>query len=203
MTLVGQHAPDFTAKAVVNGTDIVEYKLSENWKNGKCTILFFYPKDFTFVCPTELVAFQDKLKEFEKRNCQVVACSTDQEFSHHAWNQVPRDQGGLGGVQYPIVADTTKAISESFGVLHPTDKVAYRGLFLIDTNGVVRHMLVNDMPLGRNVGEALRILEAWQHVEAHGEVCPANWQEGADTIRPGVEESKEYFSKQGTVTVSN
>ena len=202
MTLVGQQAPDFTAKAVV-GTDIVSYTLSDNWNDGKYTLLFFYPKDFTFVCPTELVAFQDRLQDFATRDCNVVACSTDQEFSHFAWNQVPRDQGGLGGVTYPIVADTTKDIATAFGVLHPTDKVAFRGLFLIDANGVVRHMLVNDMPLGRSVDEALRTLEALQHVEAHGEVCPANWTQGSATIKPGVESSKEYFASQGKTVVAN
>lgn len=202
MTLVGNEAPDFEAKAVV-GDDIVDIKLSENWKGGKYTVLFFYPKDFTFVCPTELIAFNERLNEFKQRNCEVVACSTDQEFSHLAWNKVPRTEGGLGGVSYPIVADTTKTISEAFGVLHPMDKVAFRGLFLIDTNGVVRHMLVNDMPLGRSVDEALRMVDALQYHEEHGEVCPANWTEGDLTIKPDPEESKEYFEKANTVTVNN
>ena len=202
MTLVGTNAPDFTAKAVV-GDDIVTYTLSDNWKNGKYTLLFFYPKDFTFVCPTEIVAFSDRIKDFRDRNVEVVACSTDQEFSHLAWNKVTRTDGGLGGVEYPIVADTTKDIATAYGVLHPKDKVAYRGLFLIDENGVVRHMLVNDMPLGRSVDEALRMVDALQYFQQHGEVCPANWTQGELTIKANPEDSREYFRKANRVTATH
>ncbi len=201
MTLVGTQAPDFTAKAVV-GEEIVDYTLSNAWKNGRYTVLFFYPKDFTFVCPTELIAFDERRADFAERNVDLVACSTDQEFSHHAWNRMPRAEGGLGGVQYPIVADTTKDISRSFDVLAPGG-VAFRGLFLIDANGVVRHALVNDMPLGRNVDEALRMVDALQFHEQHGEVCPANWTQGALTIKANPEDAKEYFAKAATVTVKN
>lgn len=193
MTLVGTQAPDFTAKAVV-GEEIVDYTLSNNWKNGKLTVLFFYPKDFTFVCPTELIAFDGKLEEFQARGVELVGCSTDQEFSHHAWNRMPRAEGGLGGVRYPIVADTTKDIARAFDVL-AAGGVAFRGLFLIDANGVVRHALVNDMPLGRNVDEALRMVDALQFHEEHGEVCPANWTKGELTIKANPVDAKEYFEK--------
>jgi len=202
MTLIGTQAPDFTARAVI-GEDFVDYKLSNNWKNGKYTVLFFYPKDFTFVCPTELLAFNRRLKEFEGKNCQVVSVSTDTEFVHLAWKSTPVDAGGVGDIQYPMVADTTKAISEAYDVLHPEDKVAFRGLFLIDTSGVVRHMVVNDMPLGRSVDEALRMLDALQFHETHGEVCPADWREGDATIKPNPKDSKEYFRQAATVTVRN
>ncbi len=191
MALIGKDAPDFTAKAVV-GEDIVDYTLSNNWKNGNFTVLFFYPKDFTFVCPTELIAFNNALAAFEERNVKVVACSTDQEFSHHAWNKMPRVDGGLGGVEYPIVADTTKEIATNYDVL-ADGGVAYRGLFLIDTAGKIRHYVVNDMPLGRSVEEALRMVDALQFHEQHGEVCPADWHKGAATIKANPTDAKEYF----------
>lgn len=201
MTLVGTNAPDFTAKAVI-GEKIVPYTLSDNWKNGKYTLLFFYPKDFTFVCPTEIVAFSDRIQEFRERNVEVVACSTDQEFSHHAWNKMGRVDGGLGGVEYPLVADTTKDVATAYGVLHPTDKIAFRGLFLIDETGKVRHMLVNDMPLGRSVDEALRMIDALQFNQQHGEVCPANWTRGAMTIKANVTDSREYFQNANKLTAN-
>lgn len=191
MTLVGKQAPDFEAKAVV-GDDFVNYKLSDNWKDGKYTLLFFYPKDFTFVCPTEICAFSDRLEEFQERNVNVVACSTDQEFSHHAWNQMPRNEGGLGGVRYPLVADTKKEIAQAYDVLADSG-VAFRGLFLIDTDGVIRHMVVNDMPLGRSVDEALRMVDALQFHEEHGEVCPANWTPGQLAMKDNPKDSKQYF----------
>lgn len=191
MTLVGKHAPDFTAKAVV-GQDIVDYTLSDNWSHGKYTLLFFYPKDFTYVCPTEITAFGDRLDEFRSRNVEVVACSTDQEYSHRAWNLMPRHEGGLGGVAYPIVADTKKEISTAYGVLAETG-VAFRGLFLIDAKGKVRHMLVNDMSLGRSVDEALRMVDALQFNEANGEVCPADWAPGAAAIKSNPHDAKAYF----------
>ncbi len=201
MTLVGTTAPDFTAKAVV-GDNIVDYTLSNNWKEGKYTLLFFYPKDFTFVCPTEIIAFSDRIAEFLERNVNVVACSTDQEFSHHAWNKMPRADGGLGNVSYPIVADTKKEISTAYGVLSPGG-VAFRGLFLIDETGTVRHMLVNDMPLGRSVDEALRMIDALQFNQQHGEVCPANWTKGAATIKANPKDAKEYFQAANTITATN
>lgn len=189
--LVGKIAPRFTAQAVINGEEIVEDFSLEQYLGNKHVLLFFYPKDFTFVCPTELHAFQQKLAEFEERNVAVVACSTDTEQSHWGWLQVPKDKGGIQGITYPIVADTTKTISLNFGVLfgnydyNEDDElittgpmIAFRGLFLIDKEGIVRHQLVNDLPLGRNVDEALRMVDALQYFENNGEVCPANWSRG-------------------------
>ncbi len=188
--LVGKKAPAFTAAAVVNGEEIVEDFSLEQYK-GKYVVLFFYPKDFTFVCPTELHAFQEQLEEFKSRNVEVVAVSTDTEQSHWGWLQLPKDKGGIQGITYPIVADTNKTISYNYDVLAGDffydendqlaangELVAYRGLFLIDTEGVVRHQLVNDLPLGRNVAEALRVVDALQFFEENGEVCPANWEKG-------------------------
>lgn len=188
--LVGKKAPAFTAAAVINGEEIVEDFSLEQYK-GKYVVLFFYPKDFTFVCPTELHAFQEQLEEFKSRNVEVVAVSTDTEQSHWGWLQLPKDKGGIQGITYPIVADTNKTISYNYDVLAGDffydendqlaangELVAYRGLFLIDTEGVVRHQLVNDLPLGRNVAEALRVVDALQFFEENGEVCPANWEKG-------------------------
>lgn len=193
--LVGKKAPLFKAKAVVNGEEIVDDFSLEQYLGNKYVILFFYPKDFTFVCPTELHAFQAKLAEFEKRNTAVVAVSTDTEQSHWGWLQLPKDKGGIGGVTYPIVADTNKTISANYDVLNgeyfydennqmqaTAELVAYRGLFLIDKNGVVRHQLVNDLPLGRNIDEALRMVDSLQFLETKGEVCPANWTAGKDGL---------------------
>ena len=192
--LVGKQAPDFNAKAVINGEEIVDnFTLSQF--RGKYVVLFFYPKDFTFVCPTELHAFEAKKAEFEAKNVQLIAVSTDTEQSHWGWLQLSKKEGGIQGVTYPIVADTNKVISHNFDVLAGTwgydeddqlvaegELVAYRGLFLIDCEGKVRHQLVNDMPLGRNVDEALRMVDALQHLEKHGEVCPANWKPGQDAM---------------------
>ncbi len=201
MVLIGKDAPDFTAKAVV-GDNIVDYTLSNNWKNGKYTVLFFYPKDFTFVCPTEIIAFSDRVEEFRARGVELVACSTDQEFSHHAWNKMPRTDGGLGMVEYPIVADTKKSISTDYDVL-ADGGVAFRGLFLIDAKGKIRHMLINDMPLGRSVDEALRMIDALQFNEQHGEVCPANWTPGALSIKANPKDAKKYFEAANVATVKN
>jgi alkyl hydroperoxide reductase subunit AhpC len=194
---IQKEAPDFTATAV-KGREFVEIKMSE--MKGKYVVLFFYPLDFTFVCPTEIIAFDDVLEEFEKRNCEVVAVSVDSIFSHLAWQKTSRDAGGLGDVRFPIVADITKSISEDYGVLvHDGEDagVALRGLFLIDKEGIVRHATINDLPIGRNTAEVLRVLDALQYVEKHGEVCPANWSEGGDTIKPNPDGSQEYFSKHG------
>lgn len=192
-TLVGTDAPDFTAKAVV-GDDIVDFTLSEGgWKGGKYTVLFFYPKDFTFVCPTEIIAFSDAVPEFEKRNVQLVGVSIDNEFCKHAWKQVARNEGGIGDVAYPLVADVSHEICQDYGV-QSAGGPAYRGLFLIDANGKVRHTVVNDMPLGRSVQECLRMVDALQFFEANGEVCPADWHPGQATIKANLKDSKEYFS---------
>jgi peroxiredoxin (alkyl hydroperoxide reductase subunit C) len=189
--LVGKKAPSFSASAVVNGGEIVDNFSLDQFIGKKYTVLFFYPKDFTFVCPTELHAFQERLKDFEDRNVAVVAVSTDTEQSHWGWLQLSKEAGGIKGVTYPLVADTNKTISANYDVLAGewdyTDEgemmahgelIAYRGLFLIDKEGIVRHQLVNDLPLGRNVEEAIRMVDALQFLEENGEVCPANWSKG-------------------------
>ncbi|KAK8378440.1 hypothetical protein O3P69_011146 [Scylla paramamosain] len=189
---VTQPAPSFKAQAVVNG-DFKELSLEDF--RGKYLVLFFYPLDFTFVCPTELIAFSDHMAAFRELNCEVVGVSTDSHFSHLAWNNMPRKQGGLGGLQYPLLADFNKTISRDYGVLLEDDGVALRGLFLIDPEGVVRHMSINDLPVGRSVEETLRLLKAFQFVAEHGEVCPANWQPESPTIKPDPTGSLEYFNK--------
>jgi len=206
-TLLGKKAPLFKAKAVVNGNDIIDNYSLEQFIGKKEVIFFFYPLDFTFVCPTELIAFQRKIEEFRKRNVEVVACSIDSEFSHWAWLNTDQNNGGIKGVKYPIVADLTKTIAESFGVLageydYDNDgklvfegaPVAFRGLFLIDKKGVVRHSLINDLPLGRSVDEALRMVDSLQHFEEYGEVCPANWKEGEDAMKPSADGVADYLS---------
>jgi peroxiredoxin (alkyl hydroperoxide reductase subunit C) len=195
-SLVGKKAPSFKAQAVINGGEIVTDFSLEQYIGKKHVVLFFYPKDFTFVCPTELHAFQEKLNEFEKRNCAVVACSTDTEQSHWGWLQVDKKHGGIKGITYPIVADTTKTIATNYGVLFGEydvndngelittgPMIAFRGLFLIDKNGVVKHITINDLSLGRNVDEAIRVLDALQFTEENGEVCPANWSKGSEGMK--------------------
>ena len=206
-TLVGKKAPVFKASAVAMGGEIINDFSLEQYIGKKYVVFFFYPKDFTFVCPTELHAFQDSIAEFEKRNVAVVACSTDTEQSHWGWLQVPKGQGGIKGISYPIVADTTKTISSNFGVLtgeYYEDEneelvatgsmVAYRGLFLIDKNGVVRHALINDLPLGRSVEEAIRVVDALQQNEETGEVCPANWKKGDKAMQGSHTGVADYLS---------
>jgi peroxiredoxin (alkyl hydroperoxide reductase subunit C) len=206
--LTGKKAPSFKAKAVVSGGEIVENFSLDQYLGKKYVILFFYPKDFTFVCPTELIAFQEKLSEFEKRNTAVVAASTDTEQSHWAWLQTEKKMGGIKGVTYPIVADTNKTISSSYDVLAGKlsvaadgaieaegELVAYRGLFLIDKKGIVRHQLVNDLPLGRNVDETLRMVDALQFNEENGEVCPADWHKGKEGLKATHDGIASYLSK--------
>lgn len=196
MALVGKKAPSFKASAVINGEEIVDNYSLDQFIGKKYVVFFFYPKDFTFVCPTELHAFQEKLADFQSRNCEVVACSTDTEQSHWGWLQVEKRMGGIKGITYPLVADTTKTISLNFDTLsgdYDVDEngnlvatgpmIAFRGLFLIDKNGIVRHQLINDLPLGRNVDEAIRILDALQYNEEKGEVCPANWSKGKEAMK--------------------
>ncbi len=190
-TLVTKEAPDFTAQAVMPDDSFAELTLSSY--RGKYVILFFYPLDFTFVCPSEIIAFDKALAKFEEKNAQVIGVSVDSHFTHLAWKNTPREHGGIGSVRYPLVADLNKSISRDYGVLFD-DEVALRGLFLIDTEGVVRHALVNDLPLGRNVGEALRVLDALKFHEKHGEVCPANWREGEDAMKPTAEGVAEYLA---------
>ena len=187
---VQKTAPDFTAAAVVNGNIVQDYKLSSN--RGKYVVLFFYPLDFTFVCPTEIIAFSDRVVEFEKRNCQVIGVSVDSQFSHLAWINTPRKEGGLGELKYPLVADLTKKISADYGVLLDAG-IALRGLFVIDKEGTVQTITIHNLPLGRSVDEAIRVLDALQHFEKHGEVCPADWKPGADTI--DTKNAKKYFEK--------
>ena len=191
MSLVTKEAPDFTATAVMPDNTFSELKLSDY--KGKYTILFFYPLDFTFVCPSELIAFDKKLAEFKKRNCEVISVSIDSEFTHLAWKNTPVENGGIGNIQYPMIADITKNISKDFGVLF-NGAVALRGLFLIDKEGIVRHQVVNDLPLGRNIDEALRMLEALQFVETYGEVCPANWEEGKSSMKATPQGVAEYLA---------
>ncbi|GFO67683.1 peroxidase [Geomonas limicola] len=194
-TLVTQEAPDFTAQAVLPDNSFAEITLSKY--RGKYVVLFFYPLDFTFVCPSEILAFNKRVAEFKEKNCEVIGISVDSRFTHLAWKNTPVDQGGIGNVQYPLVEDLTKDIARSYGILLPGG-VALRGLFLIDTKGVVRHTVINDLPLGRSVGEALRMLDALQFVETHGgEVCPANWQEGAESMKPTKEGVSQYLAKHG------
>ncbi|HSX27139.1 MAG TPA: peroxiredoxin [Chlamydiales bacterium] len=191
MSLVGKKAPEFKAKAVVKDKVYDDFSLSDFL--GKYIVFFFYPLDFTFVCPTELHAFQEKLKEFEKRNTQVIGCSIDSWFSHSAWLNTPKSKGGIQGVSYPIVSDIHKSIARAFHVLKEEDGIAYRGLFLLDREGVVRHQLVNDLPLGRSVDEVLRLIDALIFHEEHGEVCPANWKAGAKAMKPNEQGLAEYF----------
>ena len=190
--LVAKPAPEFTAQAVMPDGSFKEIKLSDY--KGKYVILFFYPLDFTFVCPTEIIAFSEKMDEFKKRNTEVLGVSIDSHFSHLAWRNTDRKQGGLGDIQYPLVADVNKKITYDYGVMHEAG-IAFRGLFLIDTNGIVQHQLINNLPLGRNIDEALRIVDALQFHEKNGEVCPANWSEGSDGMKADPTGSKEYFQK--------
>lgn len=206
--LVGKKAPVFQADAVVNGGEFVENFSLTQFIGKKNVVFFFYPLDFTFVCPTELHAFQNKLEEFKKRDTEVVGCSVDSKFSHWAWLNTPKDKGGIQGVQYPIVADLSKSIAENYDVLAGEydvnddgnavfngNPVAYRGLFLIDKAGVVRHQVVNDLPLGRSVDEALRMVDALNFTEEHGEVCPADWKEGEDALKANADGIASYLSK--------
>ncbi|QHL87287.1 redoxin domain-containing protein [Nibribacter ruber] len=205
--LVGKKAPAFKATAVVDGEFVEDFSL-EQYIGKKHVIFFFYPLDFTFVCPTEIIAFQDRMADFERKNVAVVGCSIDSHFSHWAWLNTPRDKGGIEGVAYPLVADTTKTIATNYDVLaghydyndegemtFVGEPVAYRGLFLIDKEGVVRHQVVNDMPLGRSIDEALRMIDALQYFEVKGEVCPANWEEGKEAMEATREGVSNYLAK--------
>ena len=188
--LVQQSAPDFTAQAVMPDGSFSEISLSDY--KGKYVLLFFYPLDFTFVCPTEIIAFSDRTAEFEKQGVQILGVSVDSHFTHLAWRNTPRTEGGLGQIDYPLVADLNKDIARDYDVLLDGG-IALRGLFLIDRDGQVRHQVINDLPLGRSVDEALRMVQALQYFETNGEVCPADWQEGSRTIKPSPDASKEFF----------
>jgi len=189
---IQQEAPDFAAQAVMPDGSFKELRLSEY--KGKYVVLFFYPLDFTFVCPTEIVAFSDRVGEFKERGAEVLGVSVDSHFSHLAWRNTPRKKGGVGEVQYPLVSDLDKSISCSYGVLLEKPGIALRGLFLIDREGILRHITVNDLPLGRNVDEALRVIDALQFHEENGEVCPANWQKGREGMKPSQKGLEDYAS---------
>ena len=191
-TLVSKPAPDFGAQAVMPDGSFKQIELSDF--RGKYVVLFFYPLDFTFVCPTEIIGFSEKQGEFEKRNTQVIGVSIDSHFSHLAWRNTDRKAGGLGEIKYPLVADLNKQISKDYDVLGDMG-IAFRGLFLIDKDGIVQHQLINNLPLGRNIDEALRMVDALQFHEKNGEVCPAIWSEVSVGMKPDPKGSQEYFSK--------
>lgn len=189
---IGKPAPDFSVMAVVDG-EFKTVKLADY--KGKYVVLFFWPRDFTFVCPTEIIAFSDRADEFRKINCEILGCSTDSHFTHFAWVQQPRKQGGLGDMNIPLLADSTQQIARAYGVLKEDEGLAFRGLFIIDGKGILRQITINDLPVGRDVDETMRLVQAFQYTDAHGEVCPANWRPGKATIKPGLKESKEFFEK--------
>lgn len=189
---IGKPAPGFHATAVVNG-EFKDIKLSDY--RGKYVVFFFYPLDFTFVCPTEITAFSDRAEEFRKINCEIIGASVDSHFTHLAWTQTPRNEGGLGTMDIPLMSDLTHSIARDYGVLKEDDGIAFRGLFIIDDKGILRQITINDLPVGRSVDEILRLVQAFQFTDEHGEVCPAGWTPGKDTIKPTVKDSKEYFAK--------
>ena len=192
MCLVTKQAPQFEAEAVMPNNSFETVSLSSY--KGKYVVIFFYPLDFTFVCPSEILAFNKQIEDFKAKGCELLGVSVDSVYTHLAWKNTPVDQGGIGQVQFPLISDLSKSISIDYGVLFE-DGVSLRGLFLIDKDGVVRHQLVNDLPLGRNVDEALRVIDALQFHETHGEVCPANWRPGEDAMKPTPEGVADYLAK--------
>lgn len=190
--LVTKEAPDFTAQAVMPDNSFAEVKLSDY--RGKYVVLFFYPLDFTFVCPSEIIAFDKAVEKLKAKNTQLLGVSVDSHFTHLAWKNTARQDGGIGPISYPLVADLNKNISRDYGVLLD-ESVALRGLFLIDKDGIIRHAVINDLPLGRSVDEAIRMVDALQFTEEHGEVCPANWHEGDEAMKPTAEGVAEYLAK--------
>lgn len=192
--LVGRQVPDFTAAAVLaNGEITSEFHLAEVIKN-KHAIIFFYPLDFTFVCPSELIALDNRMTEFTKRNTVVIGVSIDSQFTHNAWRKTPVNDGGIGPVAYPLVADVNHSICQAFGIEHPTAHIALRGAFLVDTKGIVRSQIVNDLPLGRNIDELVRLVDALQFHEKHGDVCPAGWNKGDEGIKPTAEGIADFLT---------
>jgi peroxiredoxin (alkyl hydroperoxide reductase subunit C) len=191
--LVGKQAPDFTATAVLGNNEIKEIKFSEFTK-GKYAVVFFYPLDFTFVCPSELIAFDHRLEEFKKRNVEVIGVSIDSQFTHLAWKNTPIEKGGIGQVQYTLVADIKHEIAQAYDV-ESAGGVAFRGTFLIDKSGQVRHQYINDLPLGRNIDETLRLVDALQFTEEHGEVCPAGWNKGKKGMTASTEGVAKYLAE--------
>lgn len=195
--LVGKEAPDFTAKAVMPDNSIEENFNLKKYCKGKNCILFFYPLDFTFVCPSEIIAFNNRLKEFKLRKTEVISVSIDSHFTHLAWKQTPVEKGGIGNVQYPMVADLSKKISRDYDVLIG-EEVSLRGTFLIDAKGIVRHQVINDLPLGRNIDEAIRMVDALQFFEENGEVCPAGWERGEEGMKANSEGVAKYLKKNAS-----
>lgn len=189
--LIGNPAPKVRAKAIIDNEIIDHFTLDKYL--GQYVVLFFYPLDFTFVCPTEIHAFQDQEEEFAKRGAQLVGCSVDSHFSHYAWLQIPKSKGGIEGIRYPLISDLNKTIARDYQVLKEDEGIAYRGQFILDKQGIIRHQLINDLPLGRSTSEVLRILDALIHHEHHGEVCPANWKNGMKTMLPNQESMISYF----------
>ena len=196
MNLIGKPAPDFTAPAVL-GDNTIQPDFNLGALKGRPVVLFFYPLDFTFVCPTEILEFNRKLGSFKEKGVEVVGVSVDSQFSHLAWKNTPVNRGGIGDIQYPLVADLTKQISASYGVLFEEAGVAFRGTFLIDKDGIVRHCVVNDLGLGRNIDETLRMVDALRFHEEHGEVCPANWRHGEEAMTPTPDGVATYLSEHG------
>ena len=195
MVLVTRQAPDFTSSAVLGNGEIVNNFNFKKHVNGKAAVLFFYPLDFTFVCPSELIAFDHRYEEFKKRGVEVVGVSIDSEFTHNAWRNTPTENGGIGAVKYALAADVKHEIAKAYGIEHPEEGVALRASFLIDKNGVVRHQIVNDLPLGRNIDEMLRMVDALQLHEEHGEVCPAQWEKGKEGMKDSPEGVAKYLKQ--------
>ena len=195
MVLVTRQAPDFTSSAVLGNGEIVDNFNFKKHIDGKAAVLFFYPLDFTFVCPSELIAFDHRYEEFKKRGVEVVGVSIDSEFTHNAWRNTPTENGGIGAVKYALAADVKHEIAKAYGIEHPEEGVALRGSFLIDKNGVVRHQVVNDLPLGRNIDEMLRMVDALQFHEEHGEVCPAQWEKGKEGMKDSPEGVAKYLKQ--------
>ena len=195
MVLVTRQAPDFTSSAVLGNGEIVNNFNFKKHVNGKAAVLFFYPLDFTFVCPSELIAFDHRYEEFKKRGVEVVGVSIDSEFTHNAWRNTPTENGGIGAVKYALAADVKHEIATAYGIEHPEECVALRASFLIDKNGVVRHQIVNDLPLGRNIDEMLRMVDALQFHEEHGEVCPAQWEKGKEGMKDSPEGVAKYLKQ--------
>ena len=195
MVLVTRQAPDFTSSAVLGNGEIVDNFNFKKHIEGKAAVLFFYPLDFTFVCPSELIAFDHRYEEFKKRGVEVVGVSIDSEFTHNAWRNTPTENGGIGAVKYALAADVKHEIAKAYGIEHPEEGVALRGSFLIDKNGVVRHQVVNDLPLGRNIDEMLRMVDALQFHEEHGEVCPAQWEKGKEGMKDSPEGVAKYLKQ--------
>jgi len=195
MVLVTRQAPDFTSSAVLGNGEIVDNFNFKKHIEGKAAVLFFYPLDFTFVCPSELIAFDHRYEEFKKRGVEVVGVSIDSQFTHNAWRNTPTENGGIGAVKYALAADVKHEIAKAYGIEHPEEGVALRGSFLIDKNGVVRHQVVNDLPLGRNIDEMLRMVDALQFHEEHGEVCPAQWEKGKEGMKDNPEGVAKYLKQ--------